>query len=72
MSENFAAPLQLQLFMKETYFQTPQAVPSPDVPRKNVTPSTARTIFATSRLRGDPKHEPPAEHVVRYDPLIAP
>ena len=72
MSETSAAPLQPPLFMKETYFQTPQAVTSPDAPRKNVTSPNARTIFVASRLRRDSKHEPPAEHVMRYDPLIAP
>lgn len=72
VSENSAAPLQPQLCIKETYFQTPQAVPSPDASRKNVTSSTVRTIFATSRLRRDSKHELPAEHVMLYDPLVAP
>ena len=72
MSENSAVPLQPQLHIKEIYFQTPQAVPSTDAPRKNVTSTTACTVFATSRARRDSKHESPAEHVIRYDPLVTP
>lgn len=67
-----AASSQLQVNLKETYFLTPEAVPSPDATPDNIGYSTARSIIATSRLRRDSKHESTSDLTMRYDPAIAP
>ncbi|KAF1923953.1 uncharacterized protein M421DRAFT_302189 [Didymella exigua CBS 183.55] len=66
------APSQPQLRIKETYFQTPTAVPSPDASPDNAISPMTRSVFANPGLRRDSKHEPPADRTMRYNPTIEP
>lgn len=66
-----AVPSQPQLYIKETYFQTPKAVLSPNAAPKKVMSPKARTVFATSHSRRDSKHEPTTEYTMGYNRAIA-
>jgi hypothetical protein len=57
---------QSQLFLKETYFQNPNAVVPPNaMPKKAATP-TVRSIPTTSSSRRDSKNEPLAHETMVY------
>ncbi|KAF2631960.1 hypothetical protein BU25DRAFT_136668 [Macroventuria anomochaeta] len=67
-----SAPPQPQLYIRETYFQTPKAVVPPNAtPKKAITP-TVRSVPATSPPRRDSKKEPTAEHPMGYETAAEP